>query len=145
MGRTQPRRGTALTDLPTIKDGRLPLGEARSGQCRRGVDWKSARLIQCMITGIAEEIDDAVCGLIPANTPLDLRAAARAVGMSTKRARMLQQDAAFQSAFKTAVEAYRATLEPGNLAMALEIRDDRLAKPKPGNSCAAQKRRQASL
>lgn len=50
--------------------------------------------------------------------------------MSTKRARMLQQDAAFQSAFKTAVEAYRATLEPGNLAMALEIRDDRLAKPK---------------
>ena len=39
-------------------------------------------------------------------------------------------DPAFQAAFRTATESYRATLEPGNLAMALEIRDDRTARPK---------------
>jgi hypothetical protein len=56
--------------------------------------------------------------------PMSLEIAARFVGMRVTRARWLLTTPEFRSAFDTAIEAYRATLEPGNLAMALRIRDD---------------------
>jgi hypothetical protein len=108
-----------------LRNGRLPMGPARAGRNNRAVDWKTTRLIQAMVVGIAEPIEDNVCGLIPAGKPLSFREAARAIAMSVRRARALQQEPAFQSALKTAVEAYRACEEP---AMAASIRDDRLAR-----------------
>ena len=112
-----------MSDLPELRNGRLPMGDARGGENNRGIDFKTVKLIGSMVVGIAEPIDDAVCGLIPANTPLELRQAARAVNMKQKRARALQTDPAFQSALREAVKGYRECEDPANLAVALAIRD----------------------
>lgn len=61
---------------------------------------------------------------------MSVEVAARVTGMSVKRARRLQTDPNFVAALKSAVEAYRKTLEPGSIAMALSIRDDPTCTPK---------------
>jgi hypothetical protein len=87
--------------------------------------YKTSRLIQSMLVGVYVEFDD-----FPPKTPLPLDVAAKAVGMRLRRARALQQDNTFISALKAATEAYRTSLEPGSIAMAVEIRDNRSNAPK---------------
>ncbi len=56
--------------------------------------------------------------------PLSLPAAAAACGLGVRAVRDMARSAAFQDAFMAEVESYRQSLEPGNLACALSIRDD---------------------
>ena len=71
-----------MTDIPEIRGGgHLPMGAARNTWGRHAIDWTTVRMIEAMIIGIDTEIDDPVVGLIPANEPLTLEQAARAVGM----------------------------------------------------------------
>jgi hypothetical protein len=83
-----------------------------------------------MLCGIDEPIVDNVVGPISAHVPLSLEQAARFVGMRLRRARALRMTPEFCEHMRMATANYRACLEPGNIAMALEIRDDRGNKAK---------------
>lgn len=119
-----------MTDFSSpLRDGaHLPSSYPKGKQYNRewvGISpWKAWKIIDRMILGIPKSIEDKVIGTIPAGRPLTLTQAARANGLLMKGVRRLAADADFQRAFREAVEAYRATLEPGNIAMGLQIRDD---------------------
>jgi hypothetical protein len=117
---------TNISSLPEIRAGRLPTGPRRSGKTKIGTDLKTRELIHAMIVGLDHPIEDSAIGHIPAGVPLDVKQAARAVGMKVRRGRLLLEDPVFRAAFKTAVEAYRESLEPGNLRVGLELRDNQL-------------------
>ncbi len=56
--------------------------------------------------------------------PLSLPAAAAACGVGVRTVRNIAGSKLFQDAFAAEVESYRQSLEPGNLAVALSIRDE---------------------
>jgi hypothetical protein len=76
-------------------------------------------MAHAMCVGIDTALDDEVVGPIPANRPLSLRQAARAVGMKLRRARDLQTTPEFQSALREAAEAIRVAQEPHSLLVAI--------------------------
>jgi hypothetical protein len=94
------------------------------------IDWKSAKMMHAMLAGIEAPIEDNVVGTIPAGVPLRLEQAARAVGIRLRRARKLQMEPDFCEEMRKATANYRACLAPENIAVAREIRDDKLVKPK---------------
>jgi hypothetical protein len=55
--------------------------------------------------------------------PLSLQAAAIACGVGVRTVKSIARSKLFQEAFAAEVEVYRQSLEPGNLAVALSIRD----------------------
>ena len=113
-----------MTDIPEIRGGgHLPMGAARNTWGRHAIDWTTVRMIEAMIIGIDTEIDDPVVGLIPANEPLTLEQAARAVGMKPSRARRLWPEPAVQGAYETAIDAFRKSQDPKNMKVCIEIRD----------------------
>ena len=59
-------------------------------------------MIDRMICGIDEPIEDKVCGVIPAHVPLTLEQAARSVSMRLKRARELRMTPDFCEAMNSA-------------------------------------------
>lgn len=136
-----------MTDIPEIRpNGHLNMGPARAGWGTRGIDWATTRLIEAMIIGVDREVEitspkrdplgpDGIPGgyrtiTLPANTPLPLEHAARAIGMKVSRARRLQSDPAYQSAFDTAITAYRRAQHPQNIATCISIRDDPENEPR---------------
>jgi hypothetical protein len=62
--------------------------------------------------------------VLPPNTPLTFEQAARCCGVRLKQARRYMAEPSFKEAFDAVLASYRASLEPGNIAMALSIRDD---------------------
>jgi hypothetical protein len=88
------------------------------------LDCKTRRLCHAMVCGIDTPLEDAVVGTIPANKPLGIREACRAVGMKIRRGRDLQGTAEFQSALREATEAVRIAQEPQSLAVAKPRRED---------------------
>ena len=106
------------------------MGKARAWKNNRALDFKSHRLIQCMLVGAAAAVEDSWFGTIPAHVPLPVEHAARVVGMRVKRARRLQLDPSFRSALRTALDGLRESEEPANFAAALAIRDHKDSPPR---------------
>jgi hypothetical protein len=67
---------------------------------------------------------------LPARTPLTFEQACRAVGLKLKQARRYMADPDFKRNFDGVLAGYRASLAPGNIAVARSIRDDESVEPK---------------
>jgi hypothetical protein len=76
--------------------------------------------------------------LIEAGQPMTLRQAARAAGVRLKQAREVSDTELFAKTLNRAVQARRNSERPRNLAVAVEIRDDK------GDNSAATKRARLS-
>jgi hypothetical protein len=82
-------------ELPQLtRTGRLQVGPGRR-KGRESLDWKSTNFLYAILLGVDTEIEDNVVGHIPANTPLGMEQAARAVGLRIERARRLMVDPKF--------------------------------------------------
>jgi hypothetical protein len=131
---------TDISDLPKLINGQVPVPFSTKGKYlsagKTGLSMKASHLILAMVSGISEPVTvKSVPGKlgpveVPANEPLPLELAARAVGIMIKRARRLQTEPAFIAAFERAIETARQCAEPRNLMIAAQIRDDQLVAAK---------------